>query len=117
VSGASGLEPDALQQPAPDISCLSGCFSKPQSMVQARAAPAVSKNLRELQPQFATEEARATTIRAFIECYHHQWLIERLDHRTPADALQSPVISTLQNSSSLQFRVVSTENAMALDHF
>jgi putative transposase len=36
--------------------------------------------------RFATlDEARAI-IGAFIERYNHEWLIERLDHRTPAVA-------------------------------
>ena len=36
--------------------------------------------------RFATLDEARTIIGAFIDRYNHQWLIERLDHRTPATA-------------------------------
>ena len=36
--------------------------------------------------RFATLEAARERIAAFITRYNHEWLIERLDHRTPAQA-------------------------------
>jgi hypothetical protein len=86
-------------------------------MEQARAAPAVSKKSARAPAFNLQTEERGRTICAFTECYHHQLRIERLDHRTPAGALQSWVISTLQKQLLRQFRVVSTENAMGLDQF
>jgi putative transposase len=38
--------------------------------------------------RFATLEEARMIIGAFIDRYNHQWLIARLDHRTPATARQ-----------------------------
>ena len=38
--------------------------------------------------RFATLDEARLIIEAFIDRYNHQWLIERLDHRTPATARQ-----------------------------
>jgi putative transposase len=36
--------------------------------------------------RFQTLEEARRTIAAFIDCYNHEWLIERLGYRTPAQA-------------------------------
>jgi len=69
-----------------------GITHSPSFVGEPQCNGVIERFMRTLKEQciwlhrFATLDEARTTISAFIERYNHQWLIERLDHRTPAVA-------------------------------
>lgn len=69
-----------------------GITHSPSFVGEPQCNGVIERFMRTLKEQcvwlhrFATLDEARTIIGAFIERYNHQWLIERLDHRTPAVA-------------------------------
>ena len=71
-----------------------GITHSPSFVGEPQCNGVIERFMRTLKEQciwlhrFATLEEARMIIGAFIDRYNHQWLIERLDHRTPAAARQ-----------------------------
>jgi transposase InsO family protein len=71
-----------------------GITHSPSFVGEPQCNGVIERFMRTLKEQciwlhrFATLDEARTIIDAFIDRYNHQWLIERLDHRTPATARQ-----------------------------
>lgn len=71
-----------------------GITHSPSFVGEPQCNGVIERFMRTLKEQciwlhrFATLEEARLIIGAFIDRYNHQWLIERLDHRTPATARQ-----------------------------
>jgi putative transposase len=69
-----------------------GITHSPSYVGEPQCNGVIERFMRTLKEQciwlhrFATLDEARTIIGAFLERYNHQWLIERLDHRTPAVA-------------------------------